>query len=106
MANLIRLKQVESGSLLQASADIGNNFSASVNQVVSQSLETTLSQSIVNIIVNNVGAVLPDGVVSGSSQVLDILQPLNQFTASLGDTFATDYEVYVTTSNIIDQGEW
>jgi hypothetical protein len=53
MANFIRLKQIESGSALQQSAATGADFSASVNEIVSQSLETTLSQSIVNIIVNN-----------------------------------------------------
>ncbi len=155
MANLIRLKQIESGSSLQTSAQIGTDFSASVNNIVSQSIETTFSASIVQIITNNVGAVLPDGVisssaqivlgdttgqlsgsrvigdiaatsvnyediiglptlVSGSEQVIDILIPLNQhsasinqFTASLDSTYATDVEVYVSQSNInIDMGEW
>jgi hypothetical protein len=155
MANLIRLKQIESGSSLQTSAQIGTDFSASVNNIVSQSIETTFSASIVQIITNNVSAVLPDGVisssvqivlgdttgqlsgsrvigdiaatsvnyediiglptlVSGSSQIVDILIPLNQhsaslneFTASLDSTYATDAEVYVSQSNInIDMGEW
>jgi hypothetical protein len=148
MANFIRLKQIESGSALQASAQVGTDFSASVNEIVSQSLETTFSASIVNIITNNVGAVLPDGVisssaqvilqqttgllsgskvigdiaatsvnyediiglptlVSGSIQVVDILEPLNQFTASLDNTFATDVELATTTSNLnVDMGEW
>ena len=155
MANLIRLKQIESGSALQTSAEVGTNFSASVNNVVSQSLENTLSASIVNIITNNVVAVLPEGVisssaqivigdtsgqlsgsrvigdiaatsvnyedivglptlVSGSEQIIDILIPLNQhsasinqFTASLDSTYATDAELSVSQSNIsIDMGEW
>jgi hypothetical protein len=148
MANLIRLKQIESGSALQTSATIGTDFSASVNEIVSQSLETTFSSSIINIITNNVGAVLPDGVisssiqvilsdttgsltgsrvvggtqassvdyenvlnrptlVSGSLQIISILEPLNQFTASLDNTFATDAELAVTTSNLsIDMGEF
>jgi hypothetical protein len=155
MANLIRLKQIESGSALQTSAEVGTNFSASVNNVVSQSLENTLSASIVNIITNNVVAVLPEGVisssaqivigdtsgqlsgsrvigdiaatsinyediiglptlVSGSAQIIDILIPLNQhsasinqFTASLDNTYATDAELSVSQSNIsIDMGEW
>ena len=148
MANFIRLKQIESGSALQTSAAVGTDFSASVNNIVSQSLETTFSASIVNIITNNVGAVLPDGVisssaqvilqqttgqlsgsrvigdiaatsvnyediiglptlVSGSSQIVSILEPLNQFTASLDNTFATDVELAVTTSNLtVDMGEW
>jgi len=59
MATFIRLKQIESGSALQQSAAAGTDFSASVNAIVSQSLETSLSQSIVNIIVNNVQAALP-----------------------------------------------
>ena len=148
MANLIRLKQIESGSALQTSAAVGTDFSASVNNIVSQSLETTFSASIVNIITNNVAAVLPNGVisssaqiiladttgsltgsrvvggtqassieyenilnrptlVSGSSQIISILQPLNQFTSSLDNTFATDAELAVTTSNLsIDMGEF
>jgi hypothetical protein len=148
MANLIRLKQIESGSALQTSATIGTDFSASVNEIVSQSLETTFSSSIINIITNNVGAVLPDGVisssaqivlsdttgslsgsrvvgdiaassvnyediiglptlVSGSTQVIGILDSLNTFTSSLDNTFATDVELATTTSNLnVDMGEW
>jgi hypothetical protein len=157
MANLIRLKQIESGSALQQSAEIGNDF----------------SQSVINIVQDNIGATLPNGVVSGSSQIYisgtigysDISTDLevavvsasvsssqalisssisasiaatlsgsslsvtalsqsvsaslraittsytttssfHSYTASLGDTFATDMEVYLTASNIIDQGEF
>mgnify|MGYP000672123586 CR=1 FL=1 len=46
MANLIRLKQIESGSALQVSAEVGADF----------------SQSVLNIVINDVGAVLPEGV--------------------------------------------
>ena len=148
MANLIRLKQIESGSALTTAAAVNTDLTASVQNIVSQSLETSLSQSIVNIIVNNVGAVLPDGVVSGSSQivlnettgsitssrltgdivanaieytnilnkpslvsgstqVIGILDSLNQFTSSLDNTFATDAELAVTTSNLsVDMGEF
>ena len=46
-------------------------------------------------------------LVSGSSQIISILEPLNQFTASLDNTFATDAELAVTTSNLsIDMGEF
>lgn len=148
MATFIRLKQIESGSALQQSAAAGTDFSASVNAIVSQSLETSLSQSIVNIIVNNVQAALPDGIVSssaqinlseatgnisasqivgeiladsidfadiinkptlvsGSQQIIGVLDSLNTFTASLDSTFATDVELAVTTSNLnIDMGEF
>jgi hypothetical protein len=53
MANLIRLKQIESGSALQVSAEVGADF----------------SQSVLNIVINDVGAVLPDGVISSSAQL-------------------------------------
>ena len=106
MVNLIRLKQIESGSILEQSAQIGQDFSSSVTTILSQSLETTFSQSIVNIIVNNVNAVLPDGIVSSSAQISNILLPLNQFTASLDSVYATDFEVYTSQSNLtIDVGE-
>jgi hypothetical protein len=157
MANLIRLKQIESGSALQTSAAIGTDF----------------SQSVIDIIQDNVAATLPNGIVSGSSQIFitgtigynDIATDLevavissslsasqvlisssisasiaatlsgsalsvtalsqsvsaslraittsytttasfHSYTASLGDTFATDVEVYQTASAIIDQGEF
>jgi hypothetical protein len=148
MATFIRLKQIESGSQLNTAASVGADFSASVNEIVSQSLETTFSASIVQIITNNVGAVLPDGVisssaqvvlqqtsgqlsgskvigdiaatsvnyediiglptlVSGSSQVISILEPLNQFTSSLDNTYATDAELALSQSNLnVDMGEW
>ena len=173
MANLIRLKQIESGSASSTAAETGTNFSESVNTIISQSLQSSLSQSIINIITNNVGATLPAGVVSGSSQIyisgtigysdiatdievavisssLSASQVLisssisssiaatlsgsslsvtalsqsvsaslraittsytttasfHSYTSSLGDTFATDLEVYLTSSNIIDQGEF
>ena len=139
MANLIRLKQIESGSFLNTAATIGQDF----------------SQSVVDIIIGEVTAVLPDGIisssaqivlgdttgqlsgsrvigdiaatsinyediiglptlVSGSAQIIDILIPLNQhsasineFTASLDNTFATDAELAFSQSTIeIDMGEW
>jgi hypothetical protein len=180
MANLIRLKQIEGSTELAAAVTAGNaisqsggSFAEAVNNAVSQSLETSLSASIINIITNNVGATLPAGVVSGSSQIyisgtigysdiatdievavisssLSASQVLisssisssiaatlsgsalsvtalsqsvsaslraittsytttssfHSYTASLGDTFATDAEVYFTSSMNIDQGEF
>jgi hypothetical protein len=178
MANLIRLKQIEGSEQLQSAISAGEaigtgSFASAVDFAVSQSLQTSLSASIINIITNNVGAVLPDGVVSGSSQIYisgtigysdiatdievavissslsasqvlisssisssiaatlsgsslsvtalsqSVSASLNLFsssytttssfhsyTASLGDIFATDVEVYQTASAIIDQGEF
>ena len=108
MANLIRLKQIESGDNLAIAATVGADFSASVNSVVSESLQTTFSASIVNIITNNVAAVLPDGVVSSSAQItlLDA-SGYNEFVATLDiNGIATDTELRTTSSQIIDQGEW
>ena len=53
MANLIRLKQIESSSFLEAAGAVGLDF----------------SQSVISIITNEVAAVLPDGVISGSTQL-------------------------------------
>jgi hypothetical protein len=157
MANLIRLKQIEGSALLESASVIAADFSAAVLEIVTGSV---------------VGS-LPDGVVSGSSQIyisgtigysdiatdievavisssLSASQVLisssisssiaatlsgsslsvtalsqsvsaslraittsytttssfHSYTASLGDTFATDQEVYLTASAIIDQGEF
>ena len=54
MANFIRLKQIESGSALNTAAQVGNDF----------------SQSVINVITSEVGAVLPEGVISSSAQVV------------------------------------
>ena len=154
MASLIRLKQIESGSSLELAAGVGADF----------------SQSVIDIIQDNVAATLPEGVVSSSIQInlndasgydqfvveldtsmssdlerhvvsaslaqtIGILSQtyvttgsfnsytqsfsssvatsfsassatLNQFSSSLNDIYATDYEVYITSSQIIDQGEF
>lgn len=100
MANLIRLKQIEGSTELAAAVTAGNaisqsggSFAEAVNNAVSQSLESSLSQSIINIITNNVGATLPAGVVSGSSQIF--------ITGTIGySDIATDIEVAVISSSL------
>jgi hypothetical protein len=100
MANLIRLKQIEGSTELAAAVTAGNaisqsggSFAEAVNNAVSQSLETSLSASIINIITNNVAATLPDGVVSGSSQIF--------ITGTIGyNDIATDIEVAVISSSL------
>ena len=56
MANLIRLKQIEGSNQLEAAVSAGNaisasggSFAAAVSNAVSQSLQTSLSASIINI---------------------------------------------------------
>lgn len=139
MANLIRLKQIESGSALQTSAEIGTDFSQSVVNIVTQNVEAVLPDGVVSssaqiTLSDTVGQItssrligdivatsvnyedvigLPT-LVSGSEQIIDILIPLNQhsasineFTASLDNTYATDAELATSQSNInIDMGEW
>jgi hypothetical protein len=150
MASLIRLKQIESGSSLELAAGVGADF----------------SQSVIDIIQDNVAATLPEGVVSSSAQInlvsasnyagfvvqLDLTMSSdletrvvssslaqtigilsqtyvttgsfnsytqsvsqsfsassathNEFSSSLNSVYATDYEVYITSSQIIDQGEF
>lgn len=87
MATLIRLKQIESGSALQTAADVNTDF----------------SQSVIDIVVDNVEVILPQGTISSSAQ-LDILGYAT--TSSLDAIFATDAELSVTSSQIIDQGEF
>jgi hypothetical protein len=53
MAQLIQLKQIESSSALQAAADVGLDF----------------SQSVIDVVTGEVVAILPDGIISGSSQL-------------------------------------
>jgi hypothetical protein len=53
MAQLIQLKQIESSSALQAAADVGSDF----------------SQSVIDVVTGEVVAILPDGIISGSSQL-------------------------------------
>ena len=53
MAQLIQLKQIESSSALQNAADVGTDF----------------SQSVIDVVTGEVVGILPDGLISGSSQL-------------------------------------
>ena len=131
MANLIRLKQIESSSLLVTASVLGTDF----------------SQSVIDIIVGEVQAVLPDGVISSSVQldgstiknltistenadryslvVSGAMAVVDATNLSGTDDFENDTtvpgQIYLVTgsvpptdpyvsgsaqSNIIDQGEW
>jgi len=69
MAQFIRLKQIESSSAIQTAAIVGNDTASVINNVVSSSAATILSASIVNVVVNNIAAVFPSGVISSSTQL-------------------------------------
>jgi hypothetical protein len=132
MATLIRLKQIESGSALQTSAEIGTDFSQSVVNIITSEVQAVLPTGVVSssaqiTLASTVGDLTGSRVVggtqassvdysnilnkptlvSGSTQVIGILDSLNNFTSSLDNTFATDVELSVTTSNLnIDMGEF
>jgi hypothetical protein len=98
---------------------IVNNVEAILPEgVISSSAQVNLSLASGSISSSQiVGEILADSIdfadvvnkptlVSGSSQVIGILDSLNQFTGSLNDTYATDAELTTTSSLIVDQGEW
>jgi hypothetical protein len=125
MANLIRLKQIESGSALSTAALVGQDFSASVFEIIdgagliSSSAQVNLvsasnyAEFVVQLDVT-MSSDLETRVVSSSlAQTIGILSQtylttgsFNSYTSSLGNIFATDAEVYQTASAIIDQGEF
>jgi hypothetical protein len=98
---------------------IVNNVEAILPEgVISSSAQVNLSLASGNISSSQIiGEILADSIdfadvvnkptlVSGSAQVIGILDSLNQFTGSLNDTYATDAELTTTSSLIVDQGEW
>jgi methyltransferase-like protein len=89
MANLIRLKQIESGSYLNTAATIGQDF----------------SQSVIDIISTEVTAVLPDGVISSSVQI-DLLQTTNfvGFSSSISNSFGDVYMELASITGSIETG--
>ena len=77
---------------------------AAVSQSISAS-EAIVSASIANSLAN-IFTYFPDGVISSSQQVVNIvLANFTQLTQSWDNVFATDYEVEVT-SSLMDGGEW
>ena len=125
MANLIRLKQIESGSQLSTAASVGEDFNQSVFEIIdgagliSSSAQVNLvsasnyAEFVVQLDVT-MSSDLETRVVSSSlAQTIGILSQtylttgsFNSYTSSLGNIFATDAEVYQTASAIIDQGEF
>ena len=112
------------GSFTQAvdtavSASINTNLSSSIISTVSSSLNGALSLIATDIEVAAISAsIAATGkgfVTTGSfnSYTQSVSQSFSassathtQFSSSLNDTYATDYEVYITSSQILDQGEF
>ena len=126
MANLIRLKQIESSSALQVSATVGSSLTSSINAIVagaltgsvltasiniavSQSINTSLSSSITNIVSASLSGALSIiatdvevSAVSASIAATDLAissstYSLNVFTSSIGLTIKNK----LNTENVI-----
>ena len=126
MANLIRLKQIESSSALQVSATVGSSLTSSINDIVagaltgsvltasiniavSQSINTSLSSSITNIVSASLSGALSIiatdvelSAVSASIAATDLAissstYSLNTFTSSIGLTIKNK----LNTENVI-----
>jgi hypothetical protein len=132
MANLIRLKQIESGSQLSTAASVGEDFSSSVFEIIDgaglvsssaqinlisasgyQELATDLEVSIVSSSISTSIGILSQTYATTASlntisSSLDArVDALEEFSTSLDLTFATDAELAISQSNInIDMGEW
>jgi hypothetical protein len=80
---------------------------AAVSQSISAS-EALVSASIANSLAS-IQNYFPIGVISSSQQVIDIFNANftsgSTMASTVDTTFATDYEVYVT-SSVADGGEW
>jgi hypothetical protein len=119
MANLIRLKQIESGSQLSTAASVGQDFSQSVFEIIDGAGLISSSAQVLLISASGYNQLATDlevSVISGSiASTINFIASgsgfvttasFHSYTSSLGNTFATDQEVYLTASAIIDQGEF
>ncbi len=100
MANLIRLKQIESGSQLSTAATIGVDINGSVISIVSSSLSGALSLIATDIEVTAISASIAATDLAISSSTYS----LNAFTSSIGLTIKTklNTENVITSSHQLD----
>ena len=119
MANLIRLKQIESGSALSTAASVGQDLSQSVFEIIDAAGLISSSAQVLLISASGYNQLATDlevSVISSSiAATISVVAAgtgflttgsFHAYTSSLGNTFATDQEVYLTASAIIDQGEF
>ena len=123
MANLIRLKQIESSTQLEAAVSAGNAISASggsfeqaISTAVSASIQTSLSSSITDIVSSSLSGALSLiatdvelSAVSASIAATDLAissstYSLNTFTSSIGLTIKNklNTENVITSSRQLD----
>lgn len=91
MANLIRLKQIESGSSLSTAATVGSNLETTINNIVSNSLTGSVLTASINI------AVSQSINTSLSSSITDIVSASLSGALSI---IATDVEVSAVSASI------
>jgi hypothetical protein len=102
MASLIRLKQIESSSGLINAANIGVDINNSVISIVSSSLNGTLSLIATDIEVAAISA-----SIAATEKGFVTTGSFNTYTQSVSQSFsASAVTLYVTSSQIIDQGEF
>jgi len=91
MANLIRLKQIESGSALTTAANVGSSLTSSINSIVASALTGSVLTASINI------AVSQSINTSLSSSITDIVSASLSGALSL---IATDVEVSAVSASI------
>lgn len=104
---------IDGAGLISSSNQVSLISASGYNQLATDLEVSVISSSIaatIAIVATGTGFVTTASfnsyTESFSSSVTTRVANLEGFSASLDQTFATDFEVYVTSSNIIDQGEW
>jgi hypothetical protein len=80
-------------------AFVDNNGNVTQNVAASSSIGGTVSDYVTTSSFNSYTQSVSQSFSASSTT-------FNQFSSSLNDIYATDYEVYITSSQIIDQGEF
>ena len=97
MATLIRLKQIESGSALQTSADVGTDFSGAVYQIIDGAGLFSSSQQVDLVSASNY-----DGFVVQLDMTMSSDLERNILSASISQSVSILSQTYVTTASLFD----
>lgn len=104
---------IDGAGIISSSTQVSLVSASGYNQLATDLEVSVISSSIaatIGIVAAGTGFVTTASfnsyTQSFSSSVTNRISNLEGFSASLDQTFATDFEVSYTASNIIDQGEW
>jgi hypothetical protein len=104
---------IDGAGLISSSNQVSLVSASGYNQLATDLEVSVISSSIaatIAIVATGTGFVTTASfnsyTESFSSSVTNRVSNLESFSSSLDQTFATDAEVFYTSSNIIDQGEW